>query len=460
MGAMSFLSGTIIPSTWLNEINDFTFLGKFRATSFSTENAHADLLFSLGTAPAQTSPILKLLQWPFASVSTVYFTMRGDLPSGVGEILVPRLSVDGPSANHGIWIAPKGTGIIYVGQNSSHGIRISSGTSTSGSLSLTSNTGELVLDILATSGLRFVPSVILGGNANISGDTASDSASKLLVRGISKGVRIGTSSTAGSIDGVDNTGSGSYQKLAIGGASIDFTISGTAKASIDASGNFSIGTTASSTGLVRIPYASHISARNSGNTGDISLLALQTINTQVNVINIDADSASAGIILPARFAGGAVTTSDVGSIKFTVWRDSSGATTKLVYNNSGTLQSLVLGTNIAGDTCAMPGALFLGGVTSGGQLSIPYNTTITSRNNANNNDITLTRANTVNSVADVVKVGDQNSAGVVLRARSGGAAPSASDLNSGEWAVWRDTVGATTKLYYNNAGSIQSVALA
>lgn len=38
-------------------------------------------------------------------------------------------------------------------------------------------------------------------------------------------------------------------------------------------------------------------------------------------------------------------------------------------------------------------------------------------------------------------------------------APSTSDIPAGTWALVRDTSGATTKLYYNNAGTLQSVAL-
>jgi hypothetical protein len=51
-------------------------------------------------------------------------------------------------------------------------------------------------------------------------------------------------------------------------------------------------------------------------------------------------------------------------------------------------------------------------------------------------------------------------AGVLMKARSGAGAPGTSDIPSGEWCLWRDTSGGTTKVYYNNAGAIQSVGLA
>lgn len=83
---------------------------------------------------------------------------------------------------------------------------------------------------------------------------------------------------------------------------------------------------------------------------------------------------------------------------------------------------------------------------------------IRTRNNANSGDVLLVQLAT--QVAnDVVFVG-VGSSGVYGRARSGSAAPTTTDLPASNWTIWRDTVGATTKLYYNNAGTIQSVALA
>lgn len=99
-----------------------------------------------------------------------------------------------------------------------------------------------------------------------------------------------------------------------------------------------------------------------------------------------------------------------------------------------------------------------------GLLRFPYDagstSAISARNSANSNDMTLIDTRTVNSVVDIIGVGLTNTAGVLLKGRSGGAAPTTTDLPAGQWTVWRDTGGATTKLYYNNAGVIQSVALA
>lgn len=92
-------------------------------------------------------------------------------------------------------------------------------------------------------------------------------------------------------------------------------------------------------------------------------------------------------------------------------------------------------------------------------FNLPYASTLASRNNANSGDIFLAFATTVNAVADVVKVGT-NSVGTIVQGRSFNGGPNTTDLPAGFFTVWRDTGGATTKLYYNNAGAIQSVALA
>jgi len=96
---------------------------------------------------------------------------------------------------------------------------------------------------------------------------------------------------------------------------------------------------------------------------------------------------------------------------------------------------------------------------STGGIRLPVNIGVQSRNAANSGDVSLVQGQTINGVADAVVIGSGGS-GIVGIARSGGAAPTTSDLANGRWTVWRDTGGATTKLYYNNAGAIQSVALA
>lgn len=92
-------------------------------------------------------------------------------------------------------------------------------------------------------------------------------------------------------------------------------------------------------------------------------------------------------------------------------------------------------------------------------VGISYARSFSTRNSAGNADFALINAATINAAVDVVRVGS-GSAGTIIKGRSGAGAPGVTDITAGEWTLWRDTTGATTKLYYNNAGAIQSVALA
>lgn len=63
----------------------------------------------------------------------------------------------------------------------------------------------------------------------------ADTAYLFLVHGVTKGVRIGVNATGGLVEGVDNTGIGSYQPLMLGGSNISFTVSNVEKMTIAAS---------------------------------------------------------------------------------------------------------------------------------------------------------------------------------------------------------------------------------
>lgn len=64
----------------------------------------------------------------------------------------------------------------------------------------------------------------------------ADGTFTLLLSGSTKGVRVHHSSAVSAIEGVDSTGTGSYQPLYVGGSTLDFSISGTSKATLDATG--------------------------------------------------------------------------------------------------------------------------------------------------------------------------------------------------------------------------------
>jgi hypothetical protein len=78
-------------------------------------------------------------------------------------------------------------------------------------------TARTVLSVQPTASPTFT------GNARVN---SSDSATSLLVNGATKGVRFATSSTATAIEGVDSTGTGSYQPLIINGSTVTIQSNG------------------------------------------------------------------------------------------------------------------------------------------------------------------------------------------------------------------------------------------
>ena len=67
-----------------------------------------------------------------------------------------------------------------------------------------------------------------------------------VISGSTKGIRLGADTAGGIIEGVDNTGVGSYQSMTIGGADIRFTTSTTERARINTNGHFLINETSAS----------------------------------------------------------------------------------------------------------------------------------------------------------------------------------------------------------------------
>jgi hypothetical protein len=75
---------------------------------------------------------------------------------------------------------------------------------------------------------------------------ADNSSGQVLIAGATRGIRIWTDSIGGGsahIEGVDQTGTGSFQPLQINGSALTFAVSGAAAGQFAASGGFSVGTT-------------------------------------------------------------------------------------------------------------------------------------------------------------------------------------------------------------------------
>jgi hypothetical protein len=66
--------------------------------------------------------------------------------------------------------------------------------------------------------------VTQGESVTTLGVTASDSRNKVLVRGTARGIRFGSTATAATIGGVDQTGTGSHQPLEISGSTVTLQV--------------------------------------------------------------------------------------------------------------------------------------------------------------------------------------------------------------------------------------------
>jgi hypothetical protein len=66
------------------------------------------------------------------------------------------------------------------------------------------------------------------------------------------------------------------------------------------------------------------------------------------------------------------------------------------------------------------------------------------------------------SAAGVIAFGNgaQGDGSACIQAKTKAGAPTTTDVPASTWALIRDTTNATTKIYYNNAGTLMSVALA
>jgi|SRR5215471_674926 len=67
-----------------------------------------------------------------------------------------------------------------------------------------------------------------------------DSTTKVVVKGPTKAVRFGTSATGGYVEGVDPTGTASFQPLNVGGSALNLQTGGATRLSIDAAGSVAI----------------------------------------------------------------------------------------------------------------------------------------------------------------------------------------------------------------------------
>jgi hypothetical protein len=148
----------------------------------------------------------------------------------------------------------------------------------------------------------------------------ADGSYSVAASGTTKGLRVEHNTVETRIVGVDNTLTGSFQPLSLGGSTVLVRVSGsTLAATFDSSGNLGIGTSSPAGRL-------HIAQTNAGGS---QFLTLQTTNTTQGNATIRWQG-SAGT--NQAFIGSYFTTADTGNLEF-----GNGSTTNMQLTSSGNL---------------------------------------------------------------------------------------------------------------------------
>ena len=207
----------------------------------------------------------------------------------------------------------------------------------------------------------FAAGAITGSSANIAGNSflavssgsvgigtsspvaklnvsSADSALIGFFAGATKGVRIGASTTSSFIEGVDNTGSASYQPIIVNGADVRFSTSTTERMRIFSLGGVSIGNTTD-------PGATNLSV-----TGNVTAANFIGSGSAINAIN--ASNISSGTIDNSR-----TTAASANGAATIVLRDSNGgfdagAITATSISGNGVALSAINASNLTSGTVA------------------------------------------------------------------------------------------------------------
>lgn len=132
-------------------------------------------------------------------------------------------------------------GNLLVGTTSDTGLTGANGLIVSSSTEATSTTAAAAI---FSGGVGIAKKLYVAGVTTLAGTDLSPYA--LLIKGATKGIRFYSNTGGSIIEGVDNTGTGSFQPLYFGGSSVLFTISGGLAATYSATGLAIVGSVATS----------------------------------------------------------------------------------------------------------------------------------------------------------------------------------------------------------------------
>ena len=213
-GITSFGTGV---ATWLGTPSSANL-----AAAITDETGSGALVF--GTSPTLSSPTI-------TGTGTAAFgnlSYTGTLTGGTGVIAIgTNQFYKDASGNVGIGTAIPGAKLDVVGTAAISGaVTLSGGTA--------NGVGYLNGSKVLTTG-----SALTFNGSNLKLSTA-DSAFIAVINGATKAVRFGADTIGAYIEGVDNTGTGSYQPLSVGGSDTRFLVSGLEKMRLDSSGNLTI----------------------------------------------------------------------------------------------------------------------------------------------------------------------------------------------------------------------------
>ena len=174
--------------------------------------------------------------------------------------------------------------------------------------------------------------------------------------GTARAVRIATTATTASIEGVDQTGVASYQPLQFGGSTLNFSISGSTKATLDSNSNFLVGGTAvraTTAGAAHLDLFNGTAPAGTLTNG----ISLYSSSGDFNFMDASGNGYKVGFRnIPQVSKTGAYTPTDTSDVGKHISITTGGVTINAsvysagdvvtIFNNSGSSQNITQGTSV------------------------------------------------------------------------------------------------------------------